>query len=421
VVVAVAAVVAVVTFDDQRPAPPVTAPPISAAAAATPATPEHPSGRFLPGWLPGNLRVAVEEEWAAGKPGNGWTRTYIRRGSVAGDQDVLTISLEDGAPALDFGTEASRYAGSRLVTVQGVPALSLELVAARHDAVLAWNPAPGRLAQVLGSGVSAEELAGVAEAFLPPPRLDATPVPEGFAEIQRSDDHPYPAAVPRQYAVNTVPLRGGARPPGTPSVMVVGGWGDELPPGGTAVTVRDRPGVASTEGDTTLLGWSERPGLVVTVTGTNVGLDDVRRTATELRELSVEEVLARPTGAPALVARGVAAGEPYELRLRSGPSGPCLELAHNWVQSQCSGDPMQAVVAFQGAIFQGLAYGSVVLDAASVRIELDGGRMVDTVPVGKAAGVGTAFFVADVPPDARLLAVTALGADGNVLRRTPAG
>jgi hypothetical protein len=161
--------------------------------------------------------------------------------------------------------------------------------------------------------------------------------------------------------------------------------------------------------------------LVVTVTGTNVDTDDVRRIATELRELSVEEVLIRPTGAPAVLARGEGAGVPYELRIRTGPSGPCLELVHNWVQSQCSGDPMPAVVEFQGAIFQGMAYGSVVLDAASVRIELDGGRVVDTVPVGRAAGVGTAFFVADVPPDARLVAVAALGPDGQVLRRTPAG
>lgn len=398
-------------------APPAPAPVIALAAA--PATPDHPSGRFVPAWLPGSLRIATEQEWAPGRSAPGWTRTYVRRGPFE-RQDFVTISLEDGAPALDVDLEVSRYAGARRATVQDQPALFLGLVAARHDMVLIWNPAPGRLAEVLGSGVTEAELAGVAEGFRLPPRLDATPVPEGFTEMQRADDRAYPAAVPRQYAVNTLPLRGPSRPPGTPSVLIAAGWAGELPAGGAPVDVPSTTGVVTTDGEKTVLTWSERPGLVVSVTGSSVALDDVRRIASELREQSFEEVEARPTGAPAVLARGESKGMPYELRVRTGPSGPCLELVHNWVQNQCSVGPLQDVPTYESAIFQGLAYGPVGADAASVRIELDGGRTVDTMPVGGAAGLATAFYVADVPPDSRLEAVVALGPDGQVLRRTPA-
>lgn len=417
-----AVAVAVLASDGPAPAPPERAATEPAGAAGAPPAPEHPSGRFLPAWLPGDLRVQVEQEWGATpeSPAAGWTRTYIRRGPFF-SQDVLTISLEEGAPALDVDLEVSRYAGAERVTVQDQPAVFLGLVAGRHDAALVWSPAPGRLAQVLGSGLSEEELAGVAEGFLPPPRLDATPVPKGFTELQRRDDLAFPAAVPRHYAVNTLPLRGPARPPGTPSVQVMAGWGGALPTDGTEVAVRGRTGLVTADGEKTVLAWSERPGLVVSVTGTNVGIEGVRRVASELRELSVGEVLARPTGAPVLLARGDANGLPFELRTANGVSGPCLELVHNWVHRQCSGDPFQAVVDFESTTFQGLAYGSVAVDAASVRLELDGGRAVETTPVGRAAGLGTAFFVVGVPADARLVAVVALGADGQTLRRTPAG
>jgi hypothetical protein len=398
----VASACAVVRVDGPAPAPP-------------------PRPATLPTWLPGDLRVRAEQEWAASaeSPATGWTRTYIRRGPSF-TQDVLTISLQDPAPALDVDLEVTRYAGAERVTVQDQPALLLGPVASRHDAALVWSPAPGRLAQVLGSGLSMQELSVVADGLRPPPRLDATPIPDGFTELQRSDDRPFPAAVPRHYSVNTLAMRGGSRPPGTPSVQVVSGWGGNLPAGGTDIPVRDRSGVATRDGDRTVLAWWERPGLLVTVTGTNVSIEDVRLVASGLREQSVEDVEARPTGARVLLARGDAGGMPYELRRTNGASGPCLELVHTWVQSQCSGDPLQDVVEFESAIFQGLAYGSVPLDAVSVRFELDGGRSSETVAVGNAAGLGTAFYVAPVPPDAGLLAVVALGVDGQVLRRVPA-
>lgn len=419
-----AAAVAVVRIEPPRqPAPP------EAAAASQPAspataqpTPEHPSGRFLPTWLPGDLRVLTEREWGATPASSaaGWTRTYIRRGPLH-SQDVLTISLEDGAPALDIDLESARSAGATPVTVQDHPGLHLAPVAGRHDAALLWSPAPGRLAQVLGSGVSEEELFQVAEGFLPPPRLDATPVPEGFTELQRADDRPFPAAVPRHYSVGTLPLRGGSRPPGTPSVRVTAGWGDALPAGGIEVAVRGRTGVVTGEGVETLLTWAERADLVVTVAGTNVGLEEVRRVASDLREQSVEEVLARPTGAPVVLDRGEIGGRSYELRAASHGSGPCLELARDWVGSACSGDPMRAIVDFGPSTLQGVAFGSVLLGAASVRLELDGGRAVETGAVGEAAGLGTAFYVVALPADSRVLAVVALGVEGQVLRRTPAG
>jgi hypothetical protein len=398
-----------------------TAPPITTAVA--PPTPEHPSGRFLPTWLPDNLRVSVEEEWAAGDgpAAAGWTRTYIRRGPLAGDQDVVTISLQEGAPALDVDAEVARYAGARRTTVQGRPAVFLGLVAARHDAALVWSPAPGRLAQVLGSGVSDDELVGVAEGFLAPPQLDATPLPAGFTEVQRFDGRAYPPAVPRRYAVNTLPLRGPSRPEGTPSVQIIAGWGATVPAAGNTVAIRERAGVVSGEGAKTSLTWSERPDLVVTVTGTNLGLDDVRRIALGLREQSIEEVEARPTGAHVLLSQGDLGGTPFELRTWGGPSGRCLELAYGAVTSACGADPTRDVVDFPGTIAQGMAFGSVQLDTASVRLELEGGLIVDTAAVGKTAGLGTAFYVVAVPPEATMVrAVVALGPAGEELRRTPA-
>ena len=397
------------------PVPPVTVP-------VVPPTPAHPSGRFLPTWLPGNLRVSVEQEWGAGDAASaeGWTRTYIRRGPLAGDQDVVTISLQEGAPALDVDVEVARYAGARRTTVQGRPALSLAPVPGRHDAALVWSPALGRLAEVAGSGVSDDELAGVAEGFLPPPRLDATPLPEGFTEIQRSDGRAYPAAVPRHYALSTLPLRGPPRPEGTRSVQIVAAWGGTVPAARTTVAVRDRTGVVSGEGPETVLTWSERPDLVVSVAGKNVDLDDVRRIAVGLREQSVEEVEARPTGAHVLLSSGELGGTRYELRTMGGVSGRCLELAHGSVTRACSGDPLKDVVDFPASLSGGVAFGSVLRDAASVRLELDGGLTVDTPAVGTVAGVGTAFYVVPVPPEAtRVRAVVALGPGGEELRRTP--
>lgn len=422
---ALAAVAVVAMVGDPGPGSPVPAPPAPplTPVIGAPETPEHPSGRFLPTWLPGALQVRVEQEWAAGNPATrGSSRTYIRRGPTAGEQDVVTISLEEGAPALDVDVEVARYAGARRATVQGWPALFLDRVAARDESALLWSPAPGQLAQVRGSGVPEEELTGLAEGFLPPPQLDATPVPAGFAELQRSDDRSFPAPVPRQYALNTLPMRGGARPEGTPSVQVIAAWGGTVPAGTTTATVRDRPGVVSGEDAKTVLTWSERPGLVVSVTGTNVGLADVRRIASGLREQSVEEVEARATGASVRLAHGELGGTPYALRTWAGGSGRCLELAHGPVTSACSADPMRDVVDFPGSIAHGMAFGSVLLDAASVRLELDGGLTVDTAAVGKAAGMGTAFYVVAVPAEAtRVRAVVALGPAGEELRRTPVG
>ena len=417
------AAVAVVATAGGGPHPsPAPAPAGSVTVHTAPATPEGPSGRFLPTWLPADMRVRVEQEWAGGPThGPGWTRTYVRRGPFAGDQDVLTISLEEGARPLDVDAEVARYAGARRTAVQGSPALLLSQVAARHGAALMWSPAPGRLAQVLGSGVSEEELAGTAEGVLPPPRLDATPVPEGFTELQRSDERAFPAAVPRHYAIGTLPLRGGARPEGTPSVQVIAAWGATVPDAGDALPVRGRAGVVTREARETMLTWSERPGLVVSVAGKNIHLDDVRRIASELRELSMAEVLGRATGAPVVLASGELGGTPYELRAGSAASGMCLELVHGWVSRRCNAEPGQLVVDFGGAISQGVAYGSVPVDATAVRLDLDGARAVETPAIGHEAGLGTAFYVVGVPPDARLVAVVALGRDGKVLRRTPVG
>lgn len=420
--VTLAAVTVVVAVNAGGPPPPAPEPAIPGPAPTAQASPGHPSGRLIPTWLPADLRVQVEEETTASEGTSpGWSRVYVRRGPFAGDQDILVISLEDGTPALDVDTEVSRYAGARRMVVQGRPAVLLGLVAARREAVLVWNPAPGRTAQVRGTGVSEEELAGVAEGLLPPPLLDATPLPEGFSELQRSDEHPFPAAVPRQYALDTRGLRGGAAREGSPSVQIISAWGATVPAGRATVTVRDRTGVVTGDGPETVLTWSERPDLVVRVTGRNLGLDVVRRIATELRELSVDEVLARPTGAPVVLARGELGGTPYELRTSRGASGACLELVHDWMATRCSAGPTEDVVDFGGSVSQGVAYGSVLLDATAVRLELDGGQAVETVPVGKEAALGTAFYVAAVPPGARLLAVVALDAGGQVLRRTPAG
>ena len=391
--------------------------PVATRAAAPPA---RPSGRFLPTWLPGTLRIQTEDEWTAGGPAVGWARTYIRRGPFPADQDVLTISLEEGAPALDVDLEVARSAGARQVAVQGRPALFLGLVAARHDAALVWSPGPGRLAQVLGSGVSEEELADVAEGFQPPPRLDATPVPDGFAEMQRSDVRPYPAAVPRQYTLGTLPPRGPSRSEGTPSVLITAGWGRAIPTGSTTVAIRDRSAVVTVDGRETVVTWSERAELVVSVAGRNVALDEVRRVAEGLREQSMEEVEARLTGRRVVVDRGELGGVPYQLRTYGGSSGPCLELVRDWVGSACSGDPLRDVVEFEPSNLQGVMFGSVLREAASVRLELDAGQTVETPAVGRTAGLPTAFYVVAVPAGVtRVRFVVALGAGGEELRRTP--
>jgi len=73
------------------------------------------------------------------------------------------------------------------------------------------------------------------------------------------------------------------------------------------------------------------------------------------------------------------------------------------------------------SISEGVASGPVVAEATRVRLELAGGRAVETEAVGASAGQGAAFYVVDLPPDfVRVVAVVALGPQGQVLRRSPA-
>ena len=88
----------------------------------------------------------------------------------------------------------------------------------------------------------------------------------------------------------------------------------------------------------------------------------------------------------------------------------------------CSSDPTATIADLAISIGLGVAYGPVVAEAARVRLELAGGRTVETDAVGAAAGQGAAFYVVDLPPDfGRVVAVSALGPAGQVLRRTAVG
>ncbi len=393
-------------------------------------TPERPSGRFVPTWLPGDLRIRTEEERHAGNDeerhagndeGKGSTRHYVRN-RITGESDSLLLSVEDDAAPLDVDRDVARYAGARRIEVQGRPGLLLPPVAGRTEATVAWSLGPGQLTQVRGTGVTEEELLTFARGVVPPPLLDATPVPAGFRESTRREGASLPPPTPRRYQVGTTPFRSAAtNPASTPAaVRILAMWDEALAPG-TAETVRGRPGVLSTSGAESSLAWLERPGLLVTVTATNVALDDLRRVAAGLREQSVDEVLRRPGGARVLLGRGELESGSYELWVTGGPLGPCLELARSQsVGRTCSSDLTATIADLPISIGMGVAYGPVVAEAARVRLELAGGRTVETPAVGAAAGQGAAFYVVDLPPEfGRVVAIVALGPDGQVLRRTP--
>ena len=159
----------------------------------------------------------------------------------------------------------------------------------------------------------------------------------------------------------------------------------------------------------------------MTVTGTNVGLDDVRPVAEGLREVGADEVLARPKEQRVVVATGELAGRPYELRSFGSPSGPCLQLSYGWSGLTCASDPAAPVADLTVSTGLGVAFGTVVPGAARVRLELGTEPAVETDAVGAGAGEGAAFFVAPLPDRARVSAVVALAPDGGVLRRTPVG
>jgi hypothetical protein len=188
------------------------------------------------------------------------------------------------------------------------------------------------------------------------------------------------------------------------------------------VPVRGRPGVVSTNGFETSVAWLERPDLLVTAAGTNLGVDDVVRIAGGLREQSLEEVLERPSGARVVLARGELGGIPYELRARGGSPGACLELARGSLSITCNSEVTATVADLSITIGMGVAFGPVDVEAAGVRLEVSNGEAVSTEAVGAAAGLGAAFYVVALPPDfGRVLAVVALGPDGQVLRRTAVG
>jgi hypothetical protein len=297
------------------------------------------------------------------------------------------------------------------------------VLAGRAEAIVEWSPGPGQLAQVKGAGVTDEELSTVAQGLLPPPRLDATPLPAGFQEVIRRDGASLPPATPRGYEVGTTPQRGPARNPGVPvpSVRILAVWGEALPAGETAL-VRDRPAIVTTGGTEVTVAWLERADLRVSVTGTDLGLDDVRRIAAGLREQSVDEILARPSGARVIVARGELGGIAYELRARGGSPGACLELARGSLAITCASGMTATVADLRISIGMGVAFGPVSAEAASVRLELAGDTSVETEALGAPAGLGAAFYVVALAPDfGRVVAVVALGPDGHVLRRTPVG
>ncbi|HWI03387.1 MAG TPA: hypothetical protein VNT52_06090 [Acidimicrobiales bacterium] len=202
-------------------------------------------------------------------------------------------------------------------------------------------------------------------------------------------------------------------------------WGRSLPAGETAPPVRGREAVLAFDDAGAGLSWLERADLLVTVSTTNVGVDDLRRIAEGLREQSHAEVLRRPTGQQLVVGRGELAGTPFELRVRAGTSGRCLMLLRGWEARVCAGDPFRTVADLpaSGAVFQGgVVFGAVVPRARTVRLELAGGRSVETEALGADTGQDAAFYVAALAPDdARVEAVVAIGAGGEVLRRTPAG
>lgn len=401
--------------------PPVVVETSQTTVATVPQTPDRPSGRLVPTWLPGDLRIATEEEREVvpdAVAGAGSTRSYTRSGPT-GQTDRLILSLQVGAAPIDIDAEVGRYAGARRVEVHSRPALLLPIVPGRTEATVAWSPNGGQLAQVRGVGLSDDELLTVAQRLVPF-GLDQTPVPEGFQGSGGRPSGALPPPVPRRYQIATTPLRGPATNPSypVPAVRVVAVWNDPLPPG-VPETVRGRPASLSTAGADTTLAWFERPGLLVTVTGTNLRLEDVVRVATGLREQSLDEVVSRPGGARVLLGRGQLAGGPYELWVTGGPGGLCLELTRQSVAHTCRFDLTATISDLPISIALGVAFGPVVPTAATVRLELAGGRAVETPAIGADSGQGAAFYVTDLPADfGSVVAVVALGPNGQVLRRT---
>jgi hypothetical protein len=323
----------------------------------------------------------------------------------------LVVSRQTGGAAVNVDLDVARYAGAREVDVAGHPALLLSSVAGRDEASVSWSPAPGQLAQVQGFGLSDDDLLAAAAGRLP----------DGFTELQRDDAEAFPPPTPRRFTATTSPMRGPATAPGTPAVAITAAWDQPLPAGTAADPVRAHRAVRSVAGADTSLSWIERPGLLVTVTGTNVGLDDVRRVAEGLREVSADDVLARPSEQRVVVATGELAGRPYELRSFGSPSGPCLQLSYGWSGLTCASDPAAPVGDLTVSTGLGVAFGTVVPGAARVRLELGTEPAVETDAVGAGAGEGAAFFVAPLSDRAKVSAVVALGPDGGVLRRTPVG
>jgi len=358
------------------------------------------------------LKIQTEEERQAGNDeGKGSTRSYTRH-QPTGETDRLIISFESDPAPLDVDRDVARYAGARRVEVPGRPGLLLPIVRGRTESTVVWGLGPNVLVQVRGSGVTDDELL----------RFARGDIPDGFRESIGSDEGSLPPPTPRRYEVGTTPFRGPAAylASGLPTVRILAMWDEPLSPG-TAETVRGHPGVLSTNGAETRLAWLERPGLLVTVTGTNVGPDDVRRVALGLREQSMEEVLGRASVRRTLLARGRLASGPYELWIAGGATGPCLELVARSVTHTCSPDITATIADTPMSIREGVASGPVVPEAARVRLELAGGKSVETEAVGASAGQGAAFYVVDLPRDfGRVVAVVALGPDGQVLRRSPA-
>ena len=117
---------------------------------------------------------------------------------------------------------------------------------------------------------------------------------------------------------------------------------------------------------------------------------------------------------------GTLDGGPYELWPRAGPRAHAWNWPTGACRTRCGPDLTPDVADLPISIGWTWRSGRWCAEAARVRLELAGGRTMETPAVGAAAGQGAAFYVVALPPDfGRVVAVVALGPNGQVLRRTP--
>jgi hypothetical protein len=404
-----------------------------------PTTPSQPTGRFVPSYLPEGLSLVSEDEAVpalvaqGGPPG----RFRIYDNDPSGNGDVISTSFSTDAPALDVDSEVSRYPGARKVEVQGQAALFLPPVTARRGWVVAWAPARGQLAQVTvnatgrvggGAGLGDDGVLELAES-LRLPELDGTPLPAGFAlrRGQAYDSRSLAPPVPRQWlatysdvsrehhATGIAPNAANRR-----SVTITSSWRSGLPSGASTKAVRGHDAVAPSSPDGyRSLSWEERPGLQVTVTGERLAEDELRRVAEGLREQSVDEVLSRPSGSPAVVGSAEVAGTTYELVTSRRPTGICVELRGARDAGRgiaCGFDPAAAMLRLE-ITTRGeprIMFGMARPAASRVRVEFPGSEPVQAKVFSAEEAT---YWLAALPDEQPVTAVVALDAGGRVLER----